>query len=251
MASRAPSGRDQAPARRWLQAPRGRPWRGTLGALRRLATRAVGAVTVLAVVLVVWPWAASPFGGPKWLVTCLAAAASLALLPREGRRPGPVALAALGNLGVCALSFALRDGASPWWTLAGPVLIACLSLAAPPVPWSAVAWAGGLGSLVVALQALGLDPFASFGPQAEGARLVRYGTLGNPDFVASVLGVTGPLTVVGALQSSGTRGRLAAGSALLQLLGLALLGSFATTLSLGAAAMVALAASRQIGRAHV
>ncbi len=194
-----------------------------------------------------WPWAPSPFAGPKWVVTALAAAASAALLPREARRPGSVGLAALANLAVCALSLVLSEGASPWWTLAAPVLIACLSLTGPPVPWSAVAWAGGLCSLVVVLQALGVDPFARFGPEAEGARLVRYGTLGNPDFVASVLGVTGPLTVVAALRSSGPRGRLAAVSAALQLLGLALLRSFATTLSLGAAAVVALAASRQDG----
>ena len=194
-----------------------------------------------------WPWAPSPFAGPKWVVTALAAAASAALLPREARRPGGVALAALANLAVCVLSLVLSDGAGPWWTLAGPVLIACLALTGPPVPWSAVAWAGGLCSLVVLLQALGVDPFASFGPEAEGTRLVRYGTLGNPDFVASVLGVTGPLTLVAALRASGWRGRLVAGSAALQLLGLAVLRSFATTLSLGAAALVALAASRKDG----
>ena len=173
---------------------------------------------------------------PKWVVVAVAALAGVALLPREANGPAPVALAALANLAACGVSLVLSDGPRPWWTLAGPVLIAGLALSTPPVPWPAVLWAGGLESLVVLFQALGLDPFATFAPHAGGARLGLYGTLGNPDFVASVLSLTVPLGVVAALRSS--RPRLAGASVALQLLGLALLRSFASALSLATAAIV-------------
>jgi len=202
-------------------------------------------------VLVVWPWAESPFHGPKWLVIALAAAVTLALLPREARRPDTVALAALANLGACLLSLVLADGPSPWWTIAAPVLIACLSLAATPLPWPVVVWVGGLAAAVVLLQSAGLDPFAWLGPEAEGNRLGRYGTLGNPDFVASVLGVTAPLTVVAAFRSVAASRRLTIASGALQLLGLALLRSFATVLSLGAATLVALVAAPARSRSRL
>ena len=222
---------------------------GTLACLRWLGTPGIAAATVLAVVLVVWPWASSPFGGPKWVVTGLAAAVGLAFLPRDARGLDAVALAALANLGACLGSLVLGGGPGPWWTLSGPVLIACFSLSAVPVPWRAVTWAGGIAAAVVLLQSVGLDPFVRFGPEAAGARIGRYGTLGNPDFVASVLGVTAPLTVVAALRSTATESRVGVVSAVLQLVGLALLRSFATTLCLGAAALtVVLAGARQTSR---
>ena len=93
------------------------------------------------------------------------------------------------------------------------------------------------------LQALGLDPFASLAPEVEGARLRLYGTLGNPDFVASVLGVTAPLALVAAMRSRASGGTIAGASSVVQLVALALLRSFATTLSLGVAALVAVAAA--------
>jgi O-antigen ligase len=191
----------------------------------------------------VWPWASSPFNGPKWLVVVVAAGLSLALLPRDARRPSRVALAALANLGACLLSLALSGAPGPWWTLAGPALIACFSLSAVPLPWRAVRWAGSLAAAVVLLQSLRLDPFAWLGPEAEGSRLGRYGTLGNPDFVASVLGITAPLTAAAALRRVAGSRRVATASVAFQLLGLALLRSFATVLSLAAATLVALFAA--------
>ena len=131
----------------------------------------------------VWPWAASPFSGPKWLVTGLGAVACVA------------------TLATSLLSSLLAQGASPGWMLAGPLLVAALALLEVPLPWRAVGAAGGLAAAVVLLQALGLDPFARFVPRAEGQRLALYGTLGNPDFVASVLGVTASLCNVAELKT--------------------------------------------------
>src|SRR5262245_3215934 len=116
--------------------------------------------------LVVWPWAQSPFAGPKWLVTGLAAAASGVLLAGPMRPPGAIAVAALANLGSCLLSLVLAGGAAPWWTLAGPVLVASLALAEAPLPWGAVAGSAGLAAGVVLLQAVGLDPLGRFTPVA-------------------------------------------------------------------------------------
>lgn len=202
---------------------------------------------MVAVVLGLWPWAPSPFFGPKWMVVGVAAATSLVLLPRAGSRFGWVAFAALASLGASATSLVLNEGASPWWTLAGPVLVACWALAGTPLPTRALAGAAAVTSAVVTLQAFGLDPFAALAPEANGARLLLYGTLGNPDFVASVLGVTAPLTVLAAPSGRGPAARLCLGSSVLQLLALALVRSFATVLSLGAAAVVILAASGRGG----
>lgn len=187
----------------------------------------------------VWPWAASPFGGPKWLVTGAGALACVVLLVREVRRPGPVALAAVANLAASLLSSLLAPGAAPWWIFAGPLLVAALALLEVPLPWRAVAAAGGLAAAVVLLQALELDPFARFVPEAQGRRLALYGTLGNPDFVASVLGVAAPLGIVAALRARPGRRWPDVLSVAIQVLALALLRSFATVLSLGAAATVA------------
>ena len=188
----------------------------------------------------VWPWAASPFSGPKWLVTAAGAGAlCVLLLVRRSPKPGPVALAALATLAASLLSWLLAPGATPWWTLGGTVLVAAATLLAPPLPWRAVGAAGGLAAAAVLLQALGLDPFARFVPQVEGRRLVLYGTLGNPDFVASVLAVTAPLTVVAALRARRGWTGPAPLSVAIQVLALGLLRSFATVLALGAAAAVA------------
>ncbi len=195
--------------------------------------------------LVVWPWAPQPFSTPKWAVAGLAAAASLVLLQRMARRPGRVALAAVATLSAAVLSTLLAPGATQWWVLAGPLLIAVMALVAPPLPWRALAWAGGLASAVVLLQVLGLDPFAPLAPEAEGSRLRLYGTLGNPDFVASVVGVTGPVTVLAVARGGRRWAVLAAGLALLQLLALVLLRSFATTLALAAATAVVVLAAPQ------
>jgi O-antigen ligase len=194
----------------------------------------------VAVVLVVWPWAASPFSGPKWVLTSVGAAAlCVGVLVRRSRRAGPVALAALATLAAALLSWLFAPGATAGWTLGGMVLVAAATLLAPPLPWRAVGAVGGLAAAVVLLQALGLDPFARFVPQAEGRRLVLYGTLGNPDFVASVLGVTAPLTVLAALRARRGWTRPALLSVATQVLALGLLRSFATVLALGAAAAVA------------
>jgi len=194
----------------------------------------------VAVVLVVWPWAASPFSGPKWVLTSAGAAAlCVGVLVRRPRKPGPVALAALATLAAALLSWLFAPGATAGWTLGGMVLVAAATLLGPPLPWRAVGAAGGLAAAVVLLQALGLDPFARFVPEAEGRRLGLYGTLGNPDFVASVLGVTAPLTLVAALRARRGWTRPALLSVAIQVLALGLLRSFATVLALGAAAAVA------------
>jgi putative inorganic carbon (hco3(-)) transporter len=224
------------------------PERGTLRPLRWPRIESIAAATLVAVVLVVWPPAASPFSGPKWLVTGAGAALILvSLLGRQTRPPGPVAVAALASLAASLLSWLLTPGATPWWTLAGPVLIATSCLAAPGVPWGAVSSAAGVASGVVLLQALGVDPLVRFAPEAAGQRLALYGTLGNPDFVASVLGVTAPLSVVAALRARRPWSALAVTSLLAQLLALGLLRSFATVLALGAATVVVLV-SRHPGR---
>jgi len=193
----------------------------------------------VAVVLVVWPWAERPFSEPKWLATGLGAAACLVLLVRGARRPDPVAVAALATLAASVLSWLIASAATPWWTLAGVGLVAAMTLLAPPVPWRAVAVVGGLAAAVVLLQALGLDPFGRFVPQAGGRRLALYGTLGNPDFVASVLGVTAPLGIVAALRIRPGRTWPVLLSVALQVFALGLLRSFATALALGAALVVA------------
>ncbi|HEY1332722.1 MAG TPA: O-antigen ligase family protein, partial [Myxococcaceae bacterium] len=137
------------------------------------------------------------------------------------------------------LSTLLAHRVTPGWVLAGPLLVAALALLEVPLPWRAVGAAGGLAAAVVLLQSLGLDPFARFVPLAEGRRLALYGTLGNPDFVASVLGVTAPLTLVAALRTRPGRTWPVLLSVVVQVLALALLRSFATVLALGAAATVA------------
>ena len=69
-------------------------------------------------------------------------------------------------------------------------------------PWRAVGAAGGLAAAVVLLQALGLDPVRAVRvPGRRASDFALYGTLGNPDFVASVLGVTAPLGIVAALRA--------------------------------------------------
>jgi O-antigen ligase len=214
--------------------------RGTLRRLRWPTPGTIAAATLVTVILVVWPWAASPFSGPKWVVTGVGAATCVVLLVGGVRRPGPVAFAAIATLAATLLSSLLAHDVTPRWMLAGPLLVVALALLEVPLRWRAVAAAGGLAATVVVLQSLGLDPFARFVPQAEGRRLALYGTLGNPDFVASVLGVTAPLTIVAALRDRLNSSRPALVSAAVQILAVALLRSFATVLALGAAATVAL-----------
>ena len=193
----------------------------------------------MAVILAVWPWSASPFSEPKWLILGVGAVGCVLFLVRGVHRPGPVALAAVASLAASLLSSLLANGAQRGWTLAGLLLVAALALLEVPLPWRAVGAAGGVAAAVVVLQAVGLDPFARFVPAAEGRRLALYGTLGNPDFVASVLGVTAPLTIVAALRDRLGSHRPALVSVAVQILALALLRSFATVLALGAAATVA------------
>ena len=188
----------------------------------------------------VWPWAASPFSGPKWLVTGLGAVACVVLLVRGVRRPGPVALAAVATLATSLLSSLLAQGASPGWMLAGPLLVAALALLRFPAPCLGLEARRGVAACIARLSALHLNPFARFVPRAEGQRLALYGTLGNPDFVASVLGVTAPLGIVAALRARPGQRWPDLLSVAIQVLALALLRSFATVLALGAAAVAVL-----------
>jgi len=177
-------------------------------------------ITLLAccVWLVVWPPAAEPFHEPKrWL---FAVAAALAVA-------SPWRWTALPLIVVCSLRPQVEWVAFAW-----------AMAAFPAVKWwrplEALTWAGVLVAAVVGLQAWGVDPFAGFGPAALTPRLARYGTLGNPDFVASVL------VPLGVLSLGVTRWRW---RTVLIALGVALTGSLAAVLGVAAAA-VALVARR-------
>lgn len=132
-----------------------------------------------AVLLVVWPSAESPFHEPKrWLFALVSFLAVLLTLRawRQWR------LAALPLVVVATLQPSVEVLAFAWALVVFPALPRDAHRV-----HDALSWTGVLIAVIVVLQALGLDPFTAFGPAAPGARLARYGTLGNPDFVASVL----------------------------------------------------------------
>jgi hypothetical protein len=161
-----------------------------------------------------------PFSWPKLALLCAGAALALAL-PRRNDQKGWPALLWLALVSAAALAHPvelealLRDGA------AALLLYALLTRTWPvATTLRAIAWLGCVEALIVLAQA----PFAA-------RRLDLFGTLGNPDFAAGWLGVSLCLTLA-------ESGMLAA--ALLQVAALAVLGSFASVLALGAACLVAL-----------
>lgn len=132
-----------------------------------------------AILLAVWPAAASPFHEPKrWLFVALTAVA-VGLTVRDVRR---WSVAALPLVVVTTLRPSVDALAFAWALVAWPALASDRQRALELVRWS-----GALVALVVLAQALGVDPLASFQPEGLTVRLARYGTLGNPDFVASAL----------------------------------------------------------------
>lgn len=204
--------------------------------VQRLGRELVPTVAIVLVCVALWPPAESPFHAPKWIVVWGAAGASLALLPWTARvipeqRWLYWSIAAWTSTVVVTAIAAPIEGTA-WWSLAAPVLVLGWALSGASSR-AGVLVAGAVVSLVVLLQASGFDPFSSFGPSLHGARIARYGSLGNPDFVASVLGVLLPLTVA-------ARSRFAWGVAVLEVLALAVTQSFASIACLAAAGLAAL-----------
>lgn len=201
----------------------------------RLARGVLPAVTVAAALLVVAPGLDAPFSTPKRWVLIAAAAAALALLPWSRRRLAwPLAL--LPVTAVLTLPFALGTAPAPTWTWLAFGLLAFAWASSGVdarglVP--AVVVGGALVALIALAQGAGLDPFAALVPHADGERLRVYATLGNPDFVASMLTLVLCLAAAQAAEAT-RRGPWLLGLALV-LLGLAVTRSFATVASLGAA----------------
>ncbi|MDP1829132.1 MAG: O-antigen ligase family protein [Archangium sp.] len=144
--------------------------------------RALPAIAVGLTLLAVWPPSQSAFHEPKrWLFFAAATLGALLTLPRWKWTALPlVALTALqpwhgAGPGLQALAFAWALAA---WPALQPDLRRLTRISGI---------AAAVVGLVVVLQALGLDVLAFAAPDAETTRLRAYGTLGNPDFVASAL----------------------------------------------------------------
>ncbi len=144
--------------------------------------RALPAVAVGVTLLAVWPASQSAFHEPKrWLFLAAAVFGAILTLPRWRWTALPLlALTAVQpwrspEAGLQALAFA-------WALTAWPALQPDLR------QFTRIAGViAALISVVVLLQALGLDVLAFASPDAGETRLRLYGTLGNPDFVASAL----------------------------------------------------------------
>ena len=210
-----------------------------------------------------------------WLVIAAFAGTTLLFIPGLSRAfftPKLWVFAAAAALGACALPRLRATGALPraagallplWlaasWALGpastAPAAVLDLSGAVSLWLWPllrvdrrllarAVALTGGLLATVALAQGLGADPFAAFAPVVHG-RLHRYGTLGNPDFVAGVLAST---LLVSCGQAFGARGAARAGFAALcalQLAALVATRSWGSVLALAAAALVLAARHRR------
>jgi putative inorganic carbon (hco3(-)) transporter len=132
-------------------------------------------LTVALALLAVWPSAASPFHEPKrWI---LVAGAVIGVL-LTSRRPARWQWSALPLVAVATLQGGVETIAFAWALVTWPAL---------PSPsrwqWRVLMGAMAISAGVVVLQALGIDVI---GADVSG-RLKLYGTLGNPDFVASAL----------------------------------------------------------------
>lgn len=132
-------------------------------------------LTVALALLAVWPSAASPFHEPKrWILVGGAVLGVLLTI----RRPARWQWSALPLVAVATIQGGLETIAFAWALVTWPAL---------PEPkrwmWRVLMGAVAISAGVVVLQALGLDVV---GAEVSG-RLNLYGTLGNPDFVASAL----------------------------------------------------------------
>ena len=195
--------------------------------------RALPAFAVAFALLAVWPPLAQPFHGPKlWGFALAAGAGALLTLPRWRWTALPlVALTAVQpwrspEAGAQALAFAWAVAA---WPSLQPELRRFTRV---------VGVAAALAGAVVVLQALGFDVFSALGPEGISGRLRLYGTLGNPDFVASMLL---PVAVLLLGEARWWRAPL-----LVVVPALVLVGSFATVLSALAAAAVIAARRRAV-----
>ncbi|XXF77380.1 O-antigen ligase family protein [Myxococcaceae bacterium GXIMD 01537] len=224
---------------------------GPLGASNArgpVASRWLAPLMVVAVTFAVWPTAEAAFTPVKTGVLVLAAGALLARAALgENGVPAPLPYRVLAGLwpATLALSSLLAPLAPPgglWLGAAsGLVLLALLQSPVERTPvLRAIAGAGTALAAVAALQALGLDVFNWWGWRGAhpGERMRVYGTLGNPDFVASFLGASLCLTAGEALSTSRHSHRWAwACAAALQVGALAATRSFASLLALGAAVL--------------
>jgi hypothetical protein len=141
---------------------------------------------ISSVPLVVWPAATEPFHEPKrWLFAAAVSLAAVVTLPRWKWTAFPL-------IALATLQPTIEWVAFSWALAVFPALPLTRKR------WmTALIWVGLAISVVVLLQRLGLDPLRTFGPQRLTERLAIYGTLGNPDFVASILLPLGVLSLSG------------------------------------------------------
>jgi O-antigen ligase len=232
-------------------AERARSPAGT-GARRWLAP-AILVGTALALV----PGLSSPFHLPKLVVLCggSALACALAIARREERArridAGALVWAARAWLAAVILSALAGDAPVPFAVareLAAPALLLALLRLGVDARRIALA-AAGAGAVVASvsvLQAVGADPSAlvGFARATPGARLAVYGTLGNPDFVASWLA---PALVITLGEWRAARAPLLLVAAALMAIALGCARSLASIPALGAAAVATFLAA-PVGR---
>jgi len=162
------------------------------------------------VVLVAAPGATQPFTAPKLLVGTAGSAVivlwAIATSRLRWRVPAGLAFALAAFAAVMGLA-AAHGGAGSFsqfaFLLSGPiVLILILALDDSDLarPACGLVWAAAVVAAVAVVQRAGLDPWrlAGWAPSAEYAspRMRAYATLGNPNFVASVLAVSLPWAIV-------------------------------------------------------
>jgi putative inorganic carbon (hco3(-)) transporter len=143
-----------------------------------LHTRLSLVITALlcAVLLIIFPTALEPFHEPKrWLFATAVLLAALITFPRWKWTAFPLVVVATLHPTLELVAFAWALATFPALKVSAKTLI------------NALAWTGFAIACVVLLQRAGLDVFSIFGPRELTPRLSLYGTLGNPDFVASVL----------------------------------------------------------------
>jgi O-antigen ligase len=218
--------------------PPGRPWQRAADVLAPLL--------LVSVALAVWPGEAASFSSPKLLVLAVGAAVAL-VLAVAAPRPAPLlprllGFAWLASVGLSGLWGGDTHPARLGLEAASALLLVALLQRAPPprAVLTGVVLAGSLVGLVGTLQALGLDPFrlAGLRPDLDTPRMRVFATLGNPDFVAALLGASLAVTwawvraPAGWLALALQGGALAACASWGSLLALAAAGAFALARSL-------------------
>ncbi|MBF5043122.1 MULTISPECIES: hypothetical protein [Myxococcaceae] len=214
------------------------------------AAQLLPALLPVAVSLAVWPGGPTPFSTAKGGV--LAAGALLALAsalawPRPASAPARLlGWAWAGTLAASALGGEPLPSRLALEASAALLLVALLQRTpSPGAVLRGATWAGTAVAAVALLQWLGADPFRLVGlaPDLQTPRLRVYATLGNPDFVAGLLGACLVATLARA------RAGWTWAAAGLQLLALAACQSFASVLALAAAGLAAgVHAARHGGR---